>query len=378
MGNMKNAENMHPLTKWVIDRIRKDFKDDIALLIGIKGHSTNGDGHGECFDYFVPATDRGNELTETFIIDGVGHDLYPRSWERLENSVNLDDMAILLDQATILYARSDADVARFEDCRKRMNANLNGDAFVYGKALEYMDKALEIYRSLIFEDKLYRVRSEADYIHDCLSRAVAFMNHTYAESPIYSESQAYNSTDESRMYSCPGMKVVPDGFFASARKLLEEQDVTALKETVLALLKTTRSFILERKSDAPKDAAAGTGVAGSHDAGTTADAGIDFQGLADWYQELSLTWRRIRYFCANGMVEKAYTDACYLQEEFLNIAEEFRIEELNLLDSFDRNNLPLLADRSNQLEKTVQGILADHGIKINSYSSVEAFLAARG
>jgi len=51
-------------------------------IIGIKGHSTDGDNHGECFDYFVPATKRGEELAETFIIDGVGHDLYPRSWER--------------------------------------------------------------------------------------------------------------------------------------------------------------------------------------------------------------------------------------------------------------------------------------------------------
>ncbi len=373
MENMKNAENMHPLTKWVIDRIRKDYKDDIALLIGIKGHSTNGDGHGECFDFFVPATERGNELSETFIIDGVGHDLYPRSWERLENSVNLDNMPLLLDQATILYARSEEDASRFEDLRKRMTANLNDDTFVYGKALECMDKALEIYRSLIFEEKLYRVRSEADFIHYNLSRAVAFLNHTYAESPMYSEHQAYSGEKESRMYSCPDMQIVPDGFFANARRLLEGTDVAALKETVLALLKTTRSFILERKPAESADSAAGTDAVNAASGG-----GVDFQGLADWYQEMSLTWRRIRWFCANGMTEKAYTDACYLQEEFLNIAEEFRIEELNLLDSFDRNNLPLLADRSNQLEKTIQGILADHGIKINSYSSVEAFLAARG
>ena len=62
---------MHPLTKWVIDKIEKEYKDDVALLIGIKGHSTDGDEHGEIFDYFVPATERGNELSETFIIDGV-------------------------------------------------------------------------------------------------------------------------------------------------------------------------------------------------------------------------------------------------------------------------------------------------------------------
>lgn len=356
-------ENMHPLTKWVINKIEKEYKDDIALLIGIKGHSTNDDGHGECFDFFVPATERGNELTETFIIDGIGHDLYPRSWERLENSVNLDDMALLLDQATILYARSEDEVKRFEDCRNRMWKNLNNDSFVYAKALEYMDKALEIYRTIIFEDKLYRVRSEADCIHECLSKAVAFMNHTYTESPVYSENQAYNGQEENRLYYCPEMKIVPDGFFANARKLLEAKNADSLKETIFALLKTTRAFILERK---PVKSAAQPA------------ANINFQALADWYQELSLTWRRIRYFCENNMVEKAYVDACYLQEELLYVAQEYKIDELNLLDSFDKDNLSLLADRSNQLEKIIQGILGEHGIKINSYASVEDFLSKRG
>lgn len=355
-------KEIHPLTKWVISKIEKEYKDDVALLIGIKGHSTNGDGHGESFDYFVPATERGNQLAETFIIDGVGHDLYPRSWDRLENSVNLNDMALLLDQATILYSRSEEDAKRFEDCKKRMFQNLNNDAFVYGKALECMDKALEIYRSMIFEEKLYRVRSEADCIHRCLSQAVAFMNHTYTESAIYSENQAYKGEDENRIYSCPGMKIVPDGFFTNARKILESNEAAVLKETIFALLKTTRTFILERK---PKGAS-------SKDAEQ-----IDYKGLANWYQELSLTWRRLRYFCKNNMVEKAYTDASYLQEEFFYIAQDYKVEELNLLDSFDKDNLSLLADRANQLEKIIKAILKDHGVKINSYSSVEEFLAER-
>lgn len=362
---------MHPLTKWVIDKIEKEYKDDVALLIGIKGHSTDGDEHGEIFDYFVPATERGNELAETFIIDGVGHDLYPRSWERLENSVNLNDMPIVLDNATILYSRSETDTKRFEECRKRLQENLCNDTFVYGKALECMDKALEIYRSIIFEEKLYRVRSEADCIHEWLSRALAYLNHTYTESAIYSESQAYNKDEKSRIYSCPEMKNVPENFFTNAKKLLESDDVEVLQKTVFALLKSTRSFILEHK---PEASPAGDSADGSS---KKDESKVDYQGLADWYQELSLTWRRLRYFCQNNMVEKAYTDACYLQEEFLYIAQEYKVHEFNLLDSFDKNNLSLLSDRANKLEITIQKILAYHGVKINSYSSVEDFLAKR-
>ncbi len=58
------------LTAWAITQIQEKYKDEIALLIGISGHSLENDCHGECFDYFVPANVNGNKLAQTFIIDG--------------------------------------------------------------------------------------------------------------------------------------------------------------------------------------------------------------------------------------------------------------------------------------------------------------------
>ncbi len=353
---------MNKLTDWVIQRIKKDYKDDIALLLAIHGHNTAGDQHGVTFDYYVPATERGNELAETFIIDGVGHDLYPRSWERLEDSVMLNDMPIIIDGAEILYARSDEDRERFLKLKRRLRDNLHDPKFVYAKALEYMDKALEIYRSLIFEERLYRVRSEAGYIHFELTRAVAVMNHSHAEEPIFSRDQAYNIDPDSRMYHCPEMKQVPEGFFGNAARLLTEKDPETIKEVVCSLIKATRKFILERQ---PAEKPEGMNEA-------------DYKNFASWYQELSLTWRRIRYYCANGMSELAYCDALYLQEELLYVAQEYSIEEMNLLDAFDPNDLNRLKVRADVLENRILEILALHNTPVNSYASLEEFLKVRG
>lgn len=350
---------LHPLTDWVIKKIEAEYKDDIALLIGIKGHSTDNDEHGECFDYFIPATERGYELSQTFIIDGVGHDLYPRSWARMELSVELKEMAVLLAGATILYAKSPEDAARFEEMQKRLLDNLSNDVFVFEKALEYLDKALEVYHSFSFEEKSYRARCEANIIHLYLSSAVALMNHTYTDSPIYTERQAYDPTPESSIYHCPNMTHVPEGFFTLASRMLVTEDVKKLRQIVYQLLSVTRAFVLERNPKAtggPKEP--------------------DYQDLADWYQELSLTWRRIRYFCKNNMVEKAYTDSCYLQNELLYITEEFGLEEMNLLDSFHADDLELLALRSNALELKIRHTLNEHGIVLNEYASLDAFLKA--
>ena len=349
------------LTDWVIRKIEKEYKDDVALLIAIHGHNTDDDQHGVCFDYFVPATEKGNELSETFIINGVGHDLYPRSWERLEESVALNDMPIVLDGAEILYARSDEDEKRFLDMKKRMQDNLGDPEFVYGKALEYIDEALEIYRSLIFEERSYRVKAEAGYIHLFLSKAVAIMNNTYAEEPIMSEKQAHNDDPDSRIYHCPKMQQVPEGFFANAEKLMKEKNPEEIKKVILGLLKTTRAFILARR---PDNAAKELSKA-------------DYNGLANWYQELSLTWRRIRYFADKNMAEEAYCDAGYLQQELFYIAQEFGVEEMNLLDSYDPNDLAALKACSDELERNVLDILKDQQTQVNSYESVDAFLKTR-
>jgi tetratricopeptide (TPR) repeat protein len=345
----------------VIRKIENEYKDDVALLLAVHGHNTDDDQHGICFDYFVPATDRGNELAVTFIIDGVGYDLYPRSWERLENSVEMNDMPIVLAGAEILYARSKEDEERFMNLKKRLNDNLQKPEFVYGKALEYMDNALEIYRSIIFEDKSYRVKSEAGCIHLYLSKAVAVLNHSFTEEPIMTEKQAFNVNPDSRIYHCPEMKEVPEGFFKNAESLLRENDPEKIKEIVLKLLKSTREFILARQ---PKTSPQKLSEA-------------DYDQFAEWYQELSLTWRRIRFFEKNNMVEEAYCDAGYLQQELFYIAQEFGVEEMNLIDSFDPDDLSKLRKQADILEKKVLEKLADHKTEVKSYDSVDAFLKSK-
>lgn len=358
-----NAVINHPLTKWAVNKIETEYKDDIALLIAVKGHSTDHDGHGEVFDYFIPATERGYELAQTFIIDGIGHDLYPRTWERMEKSVELEEMTIILYGAEILYARSEEDSDRFHALQQKLEANLKDPVFVYRKALDRLDTAMELYRTLLFEEKVYRARSQAGRIHLYLSQAVAYMNHTFTDSPIYSEAQAYTGSPENRMYHCPDLNLVPESFFEHARMLLHANDPAEIREIIRTLIRTVKQFVFGRKPVTEQKEEAG------HI--------INYRDLADWYQELSLTWRRIHYFCENHMAEEAYTDACNLQDELIVISQEFQIEELNLLDSFDPDSLCSLDLRSRKLEEIVRGIITDNDITIKEYTSVDEFLSDR-
>ena len=131
------TETVKKLQDWAINKIKSEYPDDIALLVAVDGVSVNNDGHSECFDYFVPSTERGNELSLTFIIDGVGHDLYPRSWERCAHTANLNDnAAFLLLNAKIVYSRSNKDVEKFEEYRTQLNENLNIQNKFYKKQIK--------------------------------------------------------------------------------------------------------------------------------------------------------------------------------------------------------------------------------------------------
>lgn len=335
------------LTEWAVNKIKKEYYDDVALLIAVEGHSVNGDGHGKCFDYFVPVTEKANELAQTFIIDGIGHDLYPRSWERTERTANLDDRpTICLGNAKILYSRTKEDEDRFNAIRQRLHENLNNKEFTYKKALENLNIAMDLYRTVMFEDELYKVRMAVGYINHYLSLAVVYLNGTFFKSLI------------GQLPELLTLKAVPESFIEYYKAVINARNANELKSLAHLLISTTRRFIASRK----------TIVA-------TAACNSNFSDLADWYQELSLTWRRIRYYCKTNNIDAAFGDARTLQNELLIVGEEFGLRKMDLLGCFDANNLSELVNRATEIEEYIVSEIENHGVKLKKYDTLDDFLS---
>ena len=99
---MKNTGTQ--LADWAIHKIESEYKDDVCLLLGHITLDPGKDQDEDGFNYYIPATSRANGLARTFIIDGIGYDLFPMSWERVEriaevkgdNPTCLNDAEILL------------------------------------------------------------------------------------------------------------------------------------------------------------------------------------------------------------------------------------------------------------------------------------------
>jgi len=336
------------LTEWVINKIKTEYADDIALLVAVDGYSVNGDGHGEPFDYFVPATERGNDLAQTFIIGGVGNDLYPRSWERTERTASLDDRATqCLGNARILYSRSKEDEERFLAIRQKLFTNLSDPVFIYQKALENLDVAMDLYRTMMFEDRLYKARALAGFIHYYLTISVACLNKTYI--------------DEWRSGLIPVIlkwKDLPERFVEYYQAILGASTTGELRSLSHLLIASARQFIARYKP-----------------AGASDKKNPDYTWLADWYQELRTTLNRIYHYCAIKNADAAFSDACNLQNELAIVCEEFSLAEMDLLGPFDALNLEPFGRRAAELEKAIVSVIESHGVKIKRYDTLDDFLA---
>lgn len=335
------------LTNWVIDQIQKKYKDDIALLIAVPGHALENDCHGECFDYFVPANENGNKLAQTFIIDGVGHDLYPRSWQRIENMAEFrDDFTNGLADAKILYYRNEEDKMKFIGYQEKLKANLQNKEFMLKKALEKLDAAMDIYRNLMFEEMLYKVRMAAGYIARFLATAVALINGTYFRQKLDLET-----------VELAQMKEIPDNFIALSEGIVKAKSIDELRKLSYEIIHTTRKFIAAHIPQKP-----------------VSEITPAYEGLADWYEEGSLMWRRIYYFCDTNDPERAFKDAISLQYEINIIKEEFGLCEVDLLDSFNAADLSAFKQKAREWEQYFISQIESHGVVLNRYDTLEEFL----
>lgn len=336
------------LTNWAIAQIQEKYKEDVALLIGISGHSLENDCHGECFDYFVPANEKGNKLAQTFIIDGVGHDLYPRSWKRIESMAEFnDDFTNGLADAKILYSRNEDDKMRFIDYQERLMANLKNKDFMFMKALEKLDMSMEIYRTLIFEESFYKVKMGAGFIARYLSIGVACINGTFFRQRLDLETVELSQMAE-----------VPNNFITYFEEIVKSKSVEELKHLCYEIISTFRKFIAARKP-----------------AKAETKRTLNYNDLVAWYEEMSLTWRRIYYYSDTDDYERAFPDVLNLQHELNIIKEEFGLEEMDLLGSFDTEHLSGLKQSAQEFEAYIVSEIESHGVAINKYDTLEQFLA---
>jgi len=340
------------LADWAARKIETEYRDDVCLLLGRWACHFDRDEEELDFHYYIPATSRSNGLALTFIIDGIGYDLFPMSWERVERMAEVrGDSPVNLDNAVILYARNEDDRRRFASLQARLRANLQNPHFMYNRALEALAAAMQVYRDMLFEENLSTVRESAGYICIDTASVIAFTNGQYMEYP----------DRQDQITALRSMKNVLAGFTDLNERIIRAGTADEQKKLCHDIIAMTRRFLDENDKNAVRRTSA-----------------PDFSELAIWYQELSYTWRRVYYWCDRNNPVNAYVWCCYLQNEVDRVGAEFGIADLDIFSAFDADDLPTFRRRAEYVEQQIIAAIEAHGATIESYPSVEEFLRQNG
>jgi len=336
------------LADWAIRKIESEYRDDVCLLLEHRTLRLEKDQDKKnSFSFYIPATSRANGLARTFIIDGIGYDLFPVPWERIERMAEVKEYnTTLLADAEILYARTEDDLQRFASLQARLAANLQNPHFMYNRASEWLNTVMEMYQETLFEEALPKVRENAGHICNLLAIAVACVNRSYFK---------HGQTDQIKELS--SMKEVPAGFTDLYERIIRAKTAEEQKRLCHEIIVSTKRFLEQHDKNAARRVSA-----------------PDFSELATWYQELSYTWRRVYYWCDRNDPVNAYLWCCLLQNEADKVGDEYGLADLDIFTAFDADNLSAFRKRAESVERTIVAAIEASGVTIESYPSVEGFL----
>ena len=333
------------LTNWAISKIENEYREDVCLLLAHNALKLERDKNTASFSYYIPDTNRANGLAQTFIIDGIGYDLFPRSWERIELTADIKEYnTTILANAEILWARSEEDRQRFISLQARLQANLQNPQYMLERAKSWLSTAKEIYQDTLFENKVYKVRENAGHICDLLAIAVAFTNQRF-----------FPHGQTNQLKELATMKKHPESFIPLYQSIVAEASPDRQKRLCHEIIQSTKAFLDAQVA-------------------TAKPCPPDFAELAEWYHELSYTWRRVYHWCDSNDPVNAYIWCCMLQSEVEEWGTRFGIANIDILGSYDANDLQALRKQAEYVEQQFIKALEESGTKLDSYATVEDFL----
>lgn len=178
--------NVFDVAQALIDHVEKEYSHEIAIIAYYGSYAQGTATKRSDLDFFfIPASSQGYQASIQFIIDGIGFDFWPISWERAERMASFqEDKTTIIADSKLLYVRSEEDRDRFMKLRET-TSTIKGPE----KAQEMVEKAeselrkvyLHLYkmsRAVDSEDiTFYRI--EAHEVLTKVLQSLALLNRTY-------------------------------------------------------------------------------------------------------------------------------------------------------------------------------------------------------
>ena len=340
--------NMQHVLDLILDKIRRDYQDDIAIFVIMGSHLYHETHPKSDLDmYYIPKTNKGYELASVFIMEGIGFDLWPISWERIERIAKHEErLGSIVSEGQIVYYGCEEDLMKFKALQDKATDKSQTGHFIYRSKSQMRS----VYQELYFLDQasmLSKARYHAVQIIYGLTYALALLNQSpikRGRGKLLSEIQA--------------MARIPNDFEKDYRNIFQTEKMDDLKRSVHHLVYSTQHLVDQVWYDLIQDS-------------FTNEA----QGF---YEELINNYNKIERAYHINDPYTAFYAAAEIDHEIDDIIAHrgVSLDELpDLLEAYDANNLSHIYERSKEHQKKLVDILLNHGIKINYVTDLEALKA---
>lgn len=299
--------------------------------------------------YFIPKTERGYSFAADFMIDGVGYDIFPISWERVGRIADLqENLAPLVGDVQIIYSNSKSDTERFLRMQERMKDNLANDVYVKKIAVRKCEEASRLCALLKQQHKTAQVRRLAGLLIMTLADTVAADHHSYYHFGLKKQYEELQNL----------VPEVPKHIVDGYRKVVE----AASAEDVV-------KYAVSMYEDVCRSIGAEISLPQVFESPVAAANKIDAACLAQFYEEVSATFQKVYVCCESGNYILACLTAVCLQQE---------------LDGIRHAGCPVyykdlcgLSETVRRTEEDFVQFITQNGGHIKKYDSFEQFEAAK-
>ncbi len=348
------------LINWIQEKVKKEYPDDISLVV-LYGSFINGTANfkSDVDCYFIPKTERAYEFASDFIINGIGYDIFPVSWERAENIADLKEALLpLIGDVRVIYYHLEEDLQRFRQLQSKLKDNLKSGQVSYSIAAEKVNKAYDLYAGTLYGKNPASVRKNAGHIIMTLADAAAVYNHTY-----YHYGLKRQFSDLKNIPDIPGQ--ICDEYLSVIRADTAEDILAHCHEMICAVCHYMNMQIPDTYTDKME----------GHE---KCPAQANYEALAPLYEEICSAFQKIYVCCENGDYVLAYLSAVCLQDDLDYAHKELGAKKYDLFREFDYRNLKGMGTDTKIIEDDFVEFIMNGGGKIKRFASFEEFEQAWG
>lgn len=327
------------LVGWIEETVRNHYAEKVALVC-LYGSHINGtaDERSDVDCYFVPKTEEGVALARTFLLEGVGYDLFPMSWQRLEAIARLEQShQPLVGDVQVLYADTEEDLRRLEAVQRQLKDSL----------------ADTTYREKVAQGRFSRACSRLPLADDDLKTArlkAGGLLMDVAEVFAFGQGEYYHYGLKRQFPDLLALSDLPEGLEKDYLAVLRAKTSAEIADACRRLLVGCPWPMMNNRQPV--------------EWGSRPPA----QQLAGLYEEISSTFLKI-YRCAEiGDPVLAFLSAVCLQWE---------LPWVDLLTSYRYEDLTTMAENARAVETQLRRELESAGVGLKEYKTFAEFEQAQ-